>query len=895
LHGNILFALAVTAALGMAQTSSPTGAVQGQATDASGGVVAGARVTVRSQDTGGQREAATQADGRFSIGGLAPGTYTVDISAPGFAPVNVKPFLLNAGHVMTLPVALALAAAADRIEVREELEAIDTTASTASVSLGYDRIEEAPARSRNYLNFVLAAPGVAPSAGTSSQRTMTGARSPLGDSGFTFGGIRPRNNAIQIDGLDNRDETTGGSRVAVGLEMVQEFRVAGTAVGAELGGAAGGLLNMITRSGVNLWHGDVTFFAQNEIFNARRTEVAAARPRFRRYQPGVSANGPLRCDKTFISGAIEYEAESAEEWSNVSAAAAAVVPGAYRGLYPTSTRGTDLSLKLNHQATARDTLSARYAFSRGRVRQEVQGPDNFPDRSSQGSSFTQDHSLVGNWMRVISPTLVNDLRVQWAERRQELMPNGRGVLLEIPGVLTMGTHPRLDSTRKERHYQAVEQFNVVAPGGHRLSIGADVHGVTLGADLRNRFAGVFVFPTLADFLARRPDVYVRAFGRSATRMNTVSVGAWIHDRWQIRPSLQLEFGGRVDRQRMPNGVTRSTTNLSPRAGLAWRPSREMPLVVRGGAGLFYDRYPLAFLNEAVQKNGRDAFEVYAVGAAAAGVYTGSVDPASLPRSAYRTSVASFPSAHSRKVTAGVEYGLGKETSFSVETTHIRAFHLPRIRNVTGTLPPAYELEQTGRSSYAGVAFTLNHRPSDELTCLITYNTGRTYDEGSDFDEHPLDPLRIRENDWAVSRQHQRQRLAASAVFELPLPGEWLEDISWAPILAVGSGRPLNALLTADAYRTGAYPISARPTGMARNSFRSPATFSWDLRVMKTWKVLERAILQVGVESFNLTNHPNLERLSGYYATPVGARLATFGQPLESLPGRQLQFLVQFEY
>jgi hypothetical protein len=72
--------------------------------------------------------------------------------------------------------------------------------------------------------------------------------------------------------------------------MVQEFRVAGTSVGAEFGGAAGGLLNMITRSGVNILHGDFTMFAQNEIMNARRTEVAADRPWFRRYQPRMSAN-----------------------------------------------------------------------------------------------------------------------------------------------------------------------------------------------------------------------------------------------------------------------------------------------------------------------------------------------------------------------------------------------------------------------------------------------------------------------------------------------------------------------------------------------------------------------------------------------------------------------------
>ena len=153
--------------------------------------------------------------------------------------------------------------------------------------------------------------------------------------------------------------------------------MAATAVGAELGGAAGGVLNMVTRSGVNLWHGDTTFFFQNEALNATRGEVdEALKPRFRRYQPGASALGPLRRDRTFIAGAVEYEHESADEFSNVPEG----VPGVSRELYPTSTRGLDATTKLDHQFSATQTLSMRYAMSRGKVLGEVQGRLRGPHR-----------------------------------------------------------------------------------------------------------------------------------------------------------------------------------------------------------------------------------------------------------------------------------------------------------------------------------------------------------------------------------------------------------------------------------------------------------------------------------------------------------------------------------
>ena len=332
------------------------------------------------------------------------------------------------------------------------------------------------------------------------------------------------------------------------------------------------------------------------------------------------------------------------------------------------------------------------------------------------------------------------------------------------------------------------------------------------------------------------------------------------------------------------------------------------MVLRAGFGLFYDRYPLAYLNEALQKNGLQGFEQYAVGddaVRALSLSHGSLLSSplvDLASSLYRTS-SRFGSTYSRKLSVGAEYGLEKDTSISIEASQIRGFHLPRTRNVLGTLPPQYELEQTARSDYLGASVSLNRRMSRELACLVAYNVGRTNDDGSDFDEQPLDPLNIR-RDWARSRQHQSHRLAASAVFELPLESvshvpDWLkeafEGLSFAPILSVGSGRPINALLTSDVFRTGAYPISGRPPEIRRNSFLSPSTTSLDLRVMKTFHVMrDRAILQFGIESFNLTNHTNTERVSQFY-TASKALLPTYGQTLESLPARQFQFLMQFEY
>ena len=909
--------LLLLAATPLLPQASLTGSLEGIVADGSGAAVPGATVTLRHRQSSRTRTLVTSESGTFQAPSLPAGDYSLHVEKPGFTPVDLDAIPVALGQLVSQRIVLRPASLTESIDVQEEYESLQTAATTAAIGLGGDRIEEAPAQGRNYLNFVLTAPGVSPSAGANTGRSIAGTRNPANDSGFVFNGIRGRNNSISIDGVDNRDETTGGNRVTVSLEMVQEFRVSSTSMSAEFGGAAGGLVNVVTHSGQNLWHGDFTYFFQNELFNARNAEAALRRrPRFRKHQPGVSTGGPLLRDKTYFFTALEQTWESGEEWSDAPAFAPSALSAALRsprfaragipplapGVFAAGERDTEYSLKATHLLTASNTLTGRYAFSRGRVRNDVQSGDNFLDVSARGSSRLVDHSFVGGWNWTISPTRLNDLRFQFGQRTADLTPNTTsGAGLEIPGVITFGRAYRLDQSRTERHWELIENYSA-SLGSHLLSLGASAHRVAFAGSLANRFHGLYVFPSVDAFLAGQPDLFLQSFGEPRTRYSTLPLGLWINDRWTLRPGLTLEGGLRYDYQFLPSPFPNPGKNIAPRLGLAWHPSSTSAWVFRAGAGLFYDRYPLAFLNDAIQKGGPNGFDQILSGNAAADLFAatqGGELLAPLPGVApsfYRPAN-SWKSTYSRKLTAGVERRLDSNTTLTLELSNVRGLHLPRTRNGNLGYPPQFALEQSASSSYRGAAFTLHRRIAKELAYLVTYNLSRTRDDASDFDEQPQNPANTRA-DWARSRQDQRHRLAVSGLFELPAEEitrapEWLRDaldhITLAPILTWGSSRPLNPLLPYDAYRTGAYPLTARPAGFARNSQNMPRIVSLDLRLMKTIPLWEnRARLQFGAEALNLLNHTNRLRVSPFY-TP------TFGRLIEAQIPRQVQLMLQLEY
>jgi hypothetical protein len=905
-------ALAPVAAFGQA-------AIQGVVLDPSGAAVPDAAITATLDATGAVRTARTGADGRYRIPGLPIGEFTIRCEKEGFQRAEMPHVYLALNQTLEQTIQLKLATAENSIDVREQPDALNTTAPTHGIGITGETLEETPSQNRSYLGVVLLAPGVAPAAGSNTLRTKAGVRSATPDSGFTFAGMRARNNSLSIDGLDNRDETTGSSRVAVGQEAVAEFRVTASNVAPEFGGGAGGNLNVVTLSGTNRFHGDVNLWASDSFMEARDPEAeTSARPDRRQYQPEAALNGPLRRDRTFFAGTIENERESGEEFSEVAGAGVlasingalagpmfsrAAVPRIAEGLFPTESTSTQSSFKLTHRLTAGHELMARYAISRAYIAREVLGSDNFSEQSARGSSHNQDQSFAAGWQSVRGSTFVNELRFQFARRSIDLVPNSRGALLEIPGVVSLGQSALLDASRTEDHTQVAESATVVR-GAHQFGLGASIQHITLDARLANRFAGVFVFPTLDDFVRGTPDVFLQAFGDPRTRYSTDPVAFWVQDQWRAAAGLTVVGGVRYEAQRLPAPFGSATRNIAPRLGVAWQPTGHGPWVFRVGAGLFYDRYPLAFLNDGIQKDGVHAFEQYAVGPdavrafaiARGGTLASPLD--GIAHSIYRPdpSFDSTPT-YARKFTAGVERALDTDTTVTVEYMNIAGFHLPRLRNAALTLPPQFSLEQSAGSRYQGVSMTLHRRLSKDLTYLLAYTAGSARDDAGDFDEQPLNPGNTR-LDWSRSRQYQAHRVVASGIFELPFDDlgapEWLQNagkhLDLAPVISAGSPRPINALAETDLYRTGAYPITARPAGFARNPFYERGVFNIDLRVTKGfawWK--DHGLFMFGLGIYNLTNHTNALRVSAYYG------LASYRGLIETLNARQAQFSFQWEF
>ena len=291
----------IIAASSYGMQNSPTaGTLAGTIRDVSGAFVPGAMITVRSAATNQTRRTSSGGDGTFRLVALPVGDYEFRVDVPGFDPYVNPTLTIALGRTVLLDITLNLAGVAEHVAVTYQPAPIDPTATATTTTIDPERIEELPVNSRNYLEFTLLAPGVAPSNPQSSGGTRGQFGTPLADSGFTFGGLRPRSNSIAIDGLDNTDETTGAARVALSPEIVREFQIVNNGISAESGGAAGGAINVVTKTGTNTFHGDALVFGQNELFNARESVTAKAgvgRPLFHRYQPGVSLGGPIQHDR----------------------------------------------------------------------------------------------------------------------------------------------------------------------------------------------------------------------------------------------------------------------------------------------------------------------------------------------------------------------------------------------------------------------------------------------------------------------------------------------------------------------------------------------------------------------------------------------------------------------
>jgi hypothetical protein len=368
------------------------GTITGTVTDASGSLIPEAQVSITNQATGVTRKVTTNAEGFYTAPNLLPGEYQVKASAAGFGPRGTN-VTLTVGDEINLPLTLNVGAVDQKVEIVTAPPAIELSSSALGAVVAGPVIRDLPLNGRSWTDLATLQPGVA---GVSTQVAFDQGAG-RGNRGFgaqlSISGGRPPQNNYRLDGISINDYANSGPGSVIGINLgvdaIGEFSVLTSNYSAEYGRTSGGVINAITRSGTNQFHGSAYSFFRNSALDARNYfDVGTTPPPFSRYQYGASAGGPIWKDRTFFFGdfeAIRQNLSTTASANVLSNAARARVtdPGVlkYIGLYP-----------IANQYTATTGDIAQYNF----VNHEVANENYFTIRIDHKISAKE--SIFGTYM-----------------------------------------------------------------------------------------------------------------------------------------------------------------------------------------------------------------------------------------------------------------------------------------------------------------------------------------------------------------------------------------------------------------------------------------------------------------------------------------------------------------
>jgi hypothetical protein len=527
----LLIALSLGALPALAQARSSSADLTGTVSDPSKSSVPGATVIATNIATGLARNGVTDANGVYRIPLLPPGEYEVKIQINGFNTQIKKGIRLTVGEIIPLNFEVSREGAIDSVSVATDQPLIEPERTHQSSTITQRPINNLPINGRNFLDFARLTPGVIEESPAVTSVQVTA----LTTSGLSFSGQNGRANTIQIDGVDNNDIIGNGVRPTISQEAVNEFQINRNAYNAEFGRAAGGIINIVSKSGTNQFHGNVYNFFRNERLDARNTFATGQLndPPLKRNQPGFTIGGPILQDRTFFFAGYEglFRRDSAittilsdpsilrptpgqqdlintliGSGSPILAAQGLGLQGllttspnspfplpnsanpfsgsfpanrntfnmfnASSGVFPTLQNASTGSLRIDHGLSEQDFVFFRYSLTNDS--QNNIGVGGLVAPSGAYDIGIRDNTLVLGETHLFRNGLSNEFRAQYSRNSYNLNPIVPfGPRISVNGVAFFGRDNGSPSERDTPRFQFLDNFSLPR-GRHNIKFGADV-------------------------------------------------------------------------------------------------------------------------------------------------------------------------------------------------------------------------------------------------------------------------------------------------------------------------------------------------------------------------------------------------------------------------------------
>ena len=683
-----------------------------------------------------------------------------------------------------------------------------------------------------------------------------------------------------------------------GVDAVDQFQVVTSGGQAELGRALGGYVNVVTKSGTNASRGDLYGYFRDDAFNGRNALSGTKLPMSQK-QYGGSLGGPIVRNRSFFFANAEQRLLDQTGLTTISDANAAIVnarlaavgyPGSRvsTGVYPNPVHSVNVLGKIDHQFRTNDHFSVRYSLydvtssnSRGA------GALNAP--SASAGLDNQDQTLAFSNTLTLSPRTVNETRAQFAHSDLLAPPTDPiGPAVSIAGVASFGTSSGSPTGRLNKMYQVVNNLSHQA-GAHALRVGVDFlyndDKITYPRSIR----GAYTFSSLANFLAGTYNNagFTQTFAETTVLQNNANIGIYAQDEWRATTSLTLNLGLRYDLQFLET-IDTDTNNVSPRLGFAWTPFASQNTIIRGAAGLFYDRVPLRAVANALLSAGNttDLANLRQIGVSLSptqagapvfpNILAGVVPTVTLVN--LTTMQADMKNAYSQQASIEIERQIGDRNTVSVGYQYVRGRDL--IMAVNQNVPscvasgtnngcrpnPNYannnQYSPVAASNYHGLHVSLQQRPGQWGYYRVSYTFSKSMNNvGENFFSSPIDPFDL-SKDWGRSDDDQRHRFVFTGGVNTsmaPARDAWeliAHGFQLSSMLQAYSALPFN--ITSGVTTVQGTPGRPIVDGefIPRNAGIGSDFFSMSLRVSRSFPIAGRVRLEGLAEVFNLTNRTN---------------------------------------